>query len=137
MCLTKNWICLSSHDRLHTIIQNSQVVPPPGPCDRRLPRLSSQLPWKSSAQLVEYYYLWKTADRYLRRRLTKAAAAAGRPARLLLPDCGRGDGTEGWQPAGDQTHAGGPACAGCSGQLTGRGGQGAVGRGSGGVWGDQ
>ncbi|KAF0303396.1 Metastasis-associated protein MTA3 [Amphibalanus amphitrite] len=72
------------------------------------------LPWKSTAQLVEYYYLWKTADRYLRRRLTKAAAASGRPIRLLLPDCGRWDGAEGGQMSPDRGHAGGPACAGCS-----------------------
>ncbi|XP_043231795.1 metastasis-associated protein MTA3-like [Amphibalanus amphitrite] len=72
------------------------------------------LPWKSTAQLVEYYYLWKTADRYLRRRLTKAAAASGRPIRLLLPDCGRWEGAEGGQMSPDRGHAGGPACAGCS-----------------------
>ena len=29
--------------------------------------LSLQLPWKSITSIVEYYYMWKTTDRYVRQ----------------------------------------------------------------------
>ncbi|XP_037071015.1 uncharacterized protein LOC119092144 [Pollicipes pollicipes] len=32
------------------------------------------LPWKTSAQVNEYYYMWKTTDRYVRRRRAKHLA---------------------------------------------------------------
>ncbi|XP_037073066.1 metastasis-associated protein MTA2-like [Pollicipes pollicipes] len=44
------------------------------------------LPWKSTAELVEYYYLWKTTGRCLLRRRAKVAAAAAR-ARLARVCC--------------------------------------------------
>ena len=30
------------------------------------------LPWKTSKNLVEYYYMWKTTDRYVQQKRVKA-----------------------------------------------------------------
>lgn len=36
---------------------------PPPPLRRPLP----QLPWKSLTSIIEYYYMWKTTDRYVQQ----------------------------------------------------------------------
>lgn len=33
------------------------------------------LPWKTTPALVEYYYMWKTTDRYVQQKRVKAAEA--------------------------------------------------------------
>lgn len=39
-----------------------------------------QLPWKSLASIVQFYYMWKTTDRYIQQ----VSAACGQG--VLLPD---------------------------------------------------
>ena len=54
-----------------------------------------QLPWKTSSQITEYYYMWKTTDRYVRRRRAKhiarrqaALSAAPSPRDTVSPPGG-------------------------------------------------
>lgn len=35
--------------------------------DRFLLSCISQLPWKSLTSIIEYYYMWKTTDRYVQQ----------------------------------------------------------------------
>ena len=80
---------------------------------------SPQLPWKSNAQLVEYYYMWKTTDRYVQQKRVKAVEAESRLKQVYIPNYNKPN------PAalsnGKMVNgAGGPdsgrPCAGCSGQ---------------------
>ena len=82
------------------------------------PPLLSQLPWKSNAQLVEYYYMWKTTDRYVQQKRVKAAEAESRLKQVYIPNYNKPN------PAalsnGKMVNgAGGPdtgrPCAGCAG----------------------
>ncbi|XP_012579806.1 PREDICTED: metastasis-associated protein MTA1 [Condylura cristata] len=44
------------------------------------------LPWKSLTSIIEYYYMWKTTDRYVQQKRLKAAEAESKlkfPSRLL------------------------------------------------------
>lgn len=40
--------------------------------------LSPQLPWKSLTSIIEYYYMWKTTDRYVQQ--VRARPGRGRGA---------------------------------------------------------
>ncbi|XP_043235499.1 metastasis-associated protein MTA3-like isoform X2 [Amphibalanus amphitrite] len=44
------------------------------------------LPWKSNAQLVEYYYMWKTTDRYVQQKRVKAVEAESRLKQVYIPN---------------------------------------------------
>ncbi|KAF6201481.1 hypothetical protein GE061_003872 [Apolygus lucorum] len=43
------------------------------------------LPWKSMKAIVEYYYMWKTTDRYSKQKTLKANEAKSRLGKVNLP----------------------------------------------------
>ncbi|UYV75500.1 MTA1 [Cordylochernes scorpioides] len=46
------------------------------------------LPWKSLANLVEYYYMWKTTDRYVQQKRVKAVEAESKLKQVYIPSHG-------------------------------------------------
>lgn len=45
-----------------------------------------QLPWKSLKSIVEYYYMWKTTDRYVQQKRIKAAEAESKLKQVYIPN---------------------------------------------------
>ena len=43
------------------------------------------LPWKTPSSLVEYYYLWKTTDRYVQQKRVKAVEAESKLKQVYIP----------------------------------------------------
>jgi metastasis-associated protein MTA len=43
------------------------------------------LPWKSLKSIVEYYYMWKTTDRYVQQKRIKAAEAESKLKQVYIP----------------------------------------------------
>ncbi|ESN95360.1 hypothetical protein HELRODRAFT_187398 [Helobdella robusta] len=43
------------------------------------------LPWKSHKSLIEYYYMWKTTDRYIQQKRIKAAEAESKLKQVYIP----------------------------------------------------
>ena len=43
------------------------------------------LPWKSPSNLIEYYYLWKTTDRYVQQKRVKAVEAESKLKQVYIP----------------------------------------------------
>uniref|UniRef100_A0A8C9SQY0 Metastasis associated 1 family member 2 n=1 Tax=Scleropages formosus TaxID=113540 RepID=A0A8C9SQY0_SCLFO len=43
------------------------------------------LPWKSLASLVQFYYMWKTTDRYIQQKRLKAAEADSKLKQVYIP----------------------------------------------------
>ncbi|XP_032870367.1 metastasis-associated protein MTA1-like isoform X2 [Amblyraja radiata] len=44
------------------------------------------LPWKSLTSIIEYYYMWKTTDRYVQQKRLKAAEAESRLKQVYIPN---------------------------------------------------
>lgn len=44
-----------------------------------------KLPWKSLRDIVEYYYMWKTTDRYVQQKRVKAGEAESRLKQVYIP----------------------------------------------------
>jgi len=44
------------------------------------------LPWKSLKSIVEYYYMWKTTDRYVQQKRIKAAEAETKLKQVYIPN---------------------------------------------------
>nr|XP_018904190.1 PREDICTED: metastasis-associated protein MTA3 isoform X1 [Bemisia tabaci] len=44
------------------------------------------LPWKSLKNIVEYYYMWKTTDRYVQQKRVKAVEAESRLRQVYIPN---------------------------------------------------
>ncbi|XP_056624315.1 metastasis-associated protein MTA1 [Triplophysa dalaica] len=44
------------------------------------------LPWKSLTSIIEYYYMWKTTDRYVQQKRLKAAEAEGKLKQVYIPN---------------------------------------------------
>jgi metastasis-associated protein MTA len=44
------------------------------------------LPWKSLKNLVEYYYMWKTTDRYVQQKRVKAVEAESKLKQVYIPN---------------------------------------------------
>ncbi|XP_051885520.1 metastasis-associated protein MTA1 isoform X3 [Pristis pectinata] len=44
------------------------------------------LPWKSLTSIVEYYYMWKTTDRYVQQKRLKAAEAESKLKQVYIPN---------------------------------------------------
>ncbi|XP_033914544.2 metastasis-associated protein MTA1-like isoform X3 [Acipenser ruthenus] len=44
------------------------------------------LPWKCLPSIVEYYYMWKTTDRYVQQKRLKAAEAESRLKQVYIPN---------------------------------------------------
>ncbi|XP_060042922.1 metastasis-associated protein MTA3 isoform X3 [Erinaceus europaeus] len=43
------------------------------------------LPWKSLTSIIEYYYMWKTTDRYVQQKRLKAAEAESKLKQVYIP----------------------------------------------------
>lgn len=59
------------------------------PCPRLMRPSVTQLPWKSLTSIVEYYYMWKTTDRYVQQVGSlgwagRGSGGVGHPRALLL-----------------------------------------------------
>jgi len=51
------------------------------------------LPWKTVKNLVEYYYMWKTTDRYVQQKRVKAVESEQKLKQVYVPDYSKlGDG---------------------------------------------
>nr|XP_023683261.1 metastasis-associated protein MTA1-like [Paramormyrops kingsleyae] len=46
------------------------------------------LPWKSLTSIIEYYYMWKTTDRYVQQKRLKAAEAESKLKQVYIPNYG-------------------------------------------------
>lgn len=46
------------------------------------------LPWKSLSSIVEYYYMWKTTDRYLQQKRLKAVSKECNLTQIYIPGLG-------------------------------------------------
>uniref|UniRef100_A0A672MZ67 Metastasis-associated protein MTA3-like n=1 Tax=Sinocyclocheilus grahami TaxID=75366 RepID=A0A672MZ67_SINGR len=44
-----------------------------------------RLPWKSLTSIIEYYYMWKTTDRYVQQKRLKAAEAESKLKQVYIP----------------------------------------------------
>ncbi|ESP02280.1 hypothetical protein LOTGIDRAFT_180212 [Lottia gigantea] len=44
------------------------------------------LPWKSLKSIIEYYYMWKTTDRYVQQKRIKAAEAERKLKQVYIPN---------------------------------------------------
>ncbi|CAH1791222.1 unnamed protein product [Owenia fusiformis] len=44
------------------------------------------LPWKTLKSIVEYYYMWKTTDRYVQQKRIKAAEAESKLKQVYIPN---------------------------------------------------
>jgi len=44
------------------------------------------LPWKTLRSIIEYYYFWKTSDRYVQQRRLKAAESEGKLKQVYIPN---------------------------------------------------
>jgi len=44
------------------------------------------LPWKTSKNLVEYYYMWKTTDRYVQQKRVKAVESEQKLKQVYVPE---------------------------------------------------
>lgn len=45
-----------------------------------------QLPWKTLKNIVEYYYMWKTTDRYVQQKRVKAVEAESKLKQVYIPN---------------------------------------------------
>lgn len=46
----------------------------------------SQLPWKTLKNIIEYYYMWKTTDRYVQQKRVKAVEAESKLKQVYIPN---------------------------------------------------
>jgi len=44
------------------------------------------LPWKTHSSLIEYYYLWKTTDRYVQQKRVKAVESESKLKQVYIPN---------------------------------------------------
>lgn len=44
------------------------------------------MPWKSLKNIVEYYYMWKTTDRYVQQKRVKAVEAESKLKQVYIPN---------------------------------------------------
>jgi len=45
-----------------------------------------QLPWKTLKNVIEYYYVWKTTDRYVQQKRVKAVEAESKLKQVYIPN---------------------------------------------------
>jgi len=48
--------------------------------------LCLQLPWKTLKNVIEYYYMWKTTDRYVQQKRVKAVEAESKLKQVYIPN---------------------------------------------------
>ncbi|XP_046887790.1 metastasis-associated protein MTA3 [Hypomesus transpacificus] len=107
------------------------------------------LPWKSLTSIIEYYYMWKTTDRYVQQKRLKAAEAESKLKQVYIPTYNKpnpnqisvtngkmatvnGAGPGAYHTAGSGTGGGTGAGTGGAGTGAGTGGAGTGGAGTGG-----
>lgn len=44
------------------------------------------LSWKTHSSLIEYYYLWKTTDRYVQQKRVKAVESESKLKQVYIPN---------------------------------------------------
>ncbi|XP_023246764.1 metastasis-associated protein MTA3 [Copidosoma floridanum] len=53
------------------------------------------LPWKSLKNVIEYYYMWKTTDRYVQQKRVKAVEAESKLKQVYIPNYSKNAGPAG------------------------------------------
>ncbi|XP_055969643.1 metastasis-associated protein MTA1 isoform X1 [Sorex fumeus] len=76
------------------------------------------LPWKSLTSIIEYYYMWKTTDRYVQQKRLKAAEAESKLKQVYIPNYNKPNPN---QISGNNVKAGVVNGAGTPGQSPGAG----------------
>ncbi|XP_077864855.1 metastasis-associated protein MTA1-like [Saccoglossus kowalevskii] len=72
------------------------------------------LPWKSLPSIIEYYYMWKTTDRYVQQKRLKAAEAESKLKQVYIPNYNKPNPNQISNKPGIQPPtAGGRACESC------------------------
>ncbi|CAG2103326.1 unnamed protein product, partial [Medioppia subpectinata] len=73
------------------------------------------LPWKSLKNLVEYYYMWKTTDRYVQQKRVKAVEAESKLKQVYIPNYNNKPNAVngGMNLSNDANGANGRACESC------------------------
>jgi metastasis-associated protein MTA len=54
--------------------------------DLRYQFIYLQLPWKTLKNIIEYYYMWKTTDRYVQQKRVKAVEAESKLKQVYIPN---------------------------------------------------
>ncbi|RWS16296.1 metastasis-associated protein MTA3-like protein [Dinothrombium tinctorium] len=73
------------------------------------------LPWKSLQNIVEYYYMWKTTDRYVQQKRVKAVEAESKLKQVYIPNYNNKQSTiNGSNITNDNTAISGKPCESCS-----------------------
>ncbi|XP_054154293.1 metastasis-associated protein MTA3-like [Oppia nitens] len=79
------------------------------------------LPWKSLKNLVEYYYMWKTTDRYVQQKRVKAVEAESKLKQVYIPNYNNKQSNTmngGMNLSNDVNGANGRACESCGKQTS-------------------
>lgn len=71
------------------------------------------LPWKSLNNIIEYYYMWKTTDRYVQQKRVKAVEAESKLKQVYIPNYNNKPGILNGSSAGDSPSAAGRPCESC------------------------
>ena len=75
----KNWKC-PDFEILSYLYKKLQLPP------TNFPFFPLQLPWKTLKNIVEYYYMWKTTDRYVQQKRVKAVEAESKLKQVYIPN---------------------------------------------------
>lgn len=65
------------------------------------------LPWKSLKNVIEYYYMWKTTDRYVQQKRVKAVEAESKLKQVYIPNYNKNNAVPGSAAATPTTTQGG------------------------------
>ncbi|GFY39150.1 metastasis-associated protein MTA1 [Trichonephila inaurata madagascariensis] len=71
------------------------------------------LPWKSLKNVIEYYYMWKTTDRYVQQKRVKAVEAESKLKQVYIPNYNNKPGVLNGACAGESPSASGRPCESC------------------------
>lgn len=74
------------------------------------------LPWKSLKNIVEYYYMWKTTDRYVQQKRVKAVEAESKLKQVYIPNYNSKPATNGGTT--ENAVVSGHSCESCTGQTS-------------------
>uniref|UniRef100_A0A8C4Q708 Metastasis associated 1 family member 3 n=1 Tax=Eptatretus burgeri TaxID=7764 RepID=A0A8C4Q708_EPTBU len=73
------------------------------------------LPWKSLSSVIEYYYMWKTTDRYVQQKRLKAAEAESKLKQVYIPNYNKPNPNQIAPPLGKTSTTNGLTCGAQSG----------------------
>lgn len=71
------------------------------------------LPWKTLKSIVEYYYMWKTTDRYVQQKRIKAAEAESKLKQVYIPNYNKPNPAAITNPKGSDLLSSGKSCESC------------------------